>query len=718
MFYLLSRKWDEKMTKKMLVGVYLCLFILALSKQASAAPNFYFASQNNSQLNFSSPIMLSTFWNSITPITSAVLSTNETGAWVNYTKPVDYTEEFIVNIYYENIEDGTLPTDTNISTFDVEMKYLYDNGYHSITFKELASYCANGTKLPEKAVLISFDSALNCSYTNAFRILKKYGLTATFFIRTDVINQPGQLSSSMILDMYNAGFEIGDHTKTHPDLVYGQNLNYKSEINDSRNFIASIIGTNPVSFAYPYGTANLTIYALLKQAGFTSARTTFRGDYQGNGDQYVRTALEPIAKDCTANNMYYIHTSAPTGMNNSYSVADLARRYANYTGRNEFEDMYVTIKDDNGNLATTDRPNDSFSEVIIPDKTDVLQVSFSVPKSAGYNLTFRVRTGTVADNPYILAHLLNYIIDGNTYVGNSSRAPTINNSQYYFVNDTGNYLWGFQRISNIYLSSGLHNLTIQHNNNGTTGIGLDYFLVNYNDTVIDPTKYYNSPFYLRGYSGWSNFTWKNVNMPTNTVVGWSIYSSDASNQWGVTPVQTFIANYVLGNTTNSTNITNQTFTEFDPLWTANYSLYNAAWLSTFNYTYDQAANRNMTEAVLAVINQPGVVNFTCIVNDTGMSVDLNRVWINTLGGGNITPGTITPNLLSPDFALSSSRITWDSNIQAASGQSMSGYIMKPYSGIIEPFECNAGSEGWMFYNTSSHTLMLCDGITWRSVILG
>jgi hypothetical protein len=48
---------------------------------------------------------------------------------------------------------------------------------------------------------------------------------------------------------------------------------------------------------------------------------------------------------------------------------------------------------------------------------------------------------------------------------------------------------------------------------------------------------------------------------------------------------------------------------------------------------------------------------------------------------------------------------------------MSGYIMKPYSGIIEPFECNAGSEGWMFYNTSSHTLMLCDGTSWRSVVL-
>lgn len=72
-------------------------------------------------------------------------------------------------------------------TFDDQMLYLADNGYHSVTPDELADFISNGAPLPEKSVMLTFDDGYLDNYVYAYPILKKYGLRATLFCITDWI---------------------------------------------------------------------------------------------------------------------------------------------------------------------------------------------------------------------------------------------------------------------------------------------------------------------------------------------------------------------------------------------------------------------------------------------------------------------------------------------------------------------------------------------------
>ena len=62
------------------------------------------------------------------------------------------------------------------------MKALKENGYNAITCSDLISYAENGTKLPNKPILITFDDGYQSNYEYAYPILKKYGLKGTIFV--------------------------------------------------------------------------------------------------------------------------------------------------------------------------------------------------------------------------------------------------------------------------------------------------------------------------------------------------------------------------------------------------------------------------------------------------------------------------------------------------------------------------------------------------------
>lgn len=66
--------------------------------------------------------------------------------------------------------------------FRRQMKYIKDNGYHTISFRELVDFVEKGVELPEKPVLITIDDGYESNYTIAYPVLKEYGLKATIFM--------------------------------------------------------------------------------------------------------------------------------------------------------------------------------------------------------------------------------------------------------------------------------------------------------------------------------------------------------------------------------------------------------------------------------------------------------------------------------------------------------------------------------------------------------
>ncbi len=89
-------------------------------------------------------------------------------------------------VFYREI--AYLPTHDNIVSFDnfyEQMKFIHDNGYKTITTEDLYSFLNVQRKIPDKAVLLTFDGTYRHVYYLVRAVLKEFGLNAVMFINTD-----------------------------------------------------------------------------------------------------------------------------------------------------------------------------------------------------------------------------------------------------------------------------------------------------------------------------------------------------------------------------------------------------------------------------------------------------------------------------------------------------------------------------------------------------
>ena len=164
--------------------------------------------------------------------------------------------------------------------FEAETKYLADNGYHTITPAELIAAWDEGTELPEKPVIITFDDGYVDNYRNAYPILQKYGLKGTIFIVSDYIGTyPNYLTWAMAEEMQSSGLiDIESHTLSHAQL---DQLNSQEELDhqlrDSKQAIDWHLKKDVRFIAYPCGAFNDAIEGSTLSAGYKGAFTVHYG---------------------------------------------------------------------------------------------------------------------------------------------------------------------------------------------------------------------------------------------------------------------------------------------------------------------------------------------------------------------------------------------------------------------------------------------------------
>jgi peptidoglycan/xylan/chitin deacetylase (PgdA/CDA1 family) len=163
-------------------------------------------------------------------------------------------------------------------TLENELAYLKENGYTSVTFTDLTRSVTSGVPLPPRSVIISFDDDWQTQYTYAFPLLKKYGFKATFYVWVIVVGMRNHMTWDEVKELDAAGMEIGCHTMTHPYLTrIKDDATLRREIFGAKQRIEQRIGKPVTSFAYPFGQYNERVVAIVKEAGFTSARSTWPG---------------------------------------------------------------------------------------------------------------------------------------------------------------------------------------------------------------------------------------------------------------------------------------------------------------------------------------------------------------------------------------------------------------------------------------------------------
>ena len=117
-------------------------------------------------------------------------------------------------------EDCNSPLWTPTRIFELQMRYLKENGYHVVTPEELLAFLEYRQGLPKKSVLITIDDGYRSAYNIAYPVLKKNGFTTTLFNYTSFIGTSKMaITWDQLREMKADGFMIGSHTIFHSDLT-------------------------------------------------------------------------------------------------------------------------------------------------------------------------------------------------------------------------------------------------------------------------------------------------------------------------------------------------------------------------------------------------------------------------------------------------------------------------------------------------------------------
>lgn len=155
--------------------------------------------------------------------------------------------------------------------FEEEIKVLRDWDYTAITTQMLVQAITMGHELPDHPILITFDDGHIDNYTNAFPIMKKYGFTGVLYIVGNYLGADGYMNREQILEMHDAGWEVGSHSRNHLDLTKLNPQDQRSEIVGSKENLESVLGIDILTFAYPFGAKNASVMDYVKFAGYIAA---------------------------------------------------------------------------------------------------------------------------------------------------------------------------------------------------------------------------------------------------------------------------------------------------------------------------------------------------------------------------------------------------------------------------------------------------------------
>lgn len=191
----------------------------------------------------------------------------------------------ILNYHQVNDKFNTVLT-MKPADFEEQIKYLHDNGYHSITQEQFDAYMNGEGTLPDRPIMITFDDGYIDNYEQAYPILQKYGMTGTIFIITKLVGTKGYLTWNQIAEMSQHGMEFGSHTVSHKPLTSYDREGARRELVDSKAILEQHVGKACSIIAFPEGKFNDVVMEETQDAGYTYAFTVDTGRVFAWDDPY------------------------------------------------------------------------------------------------------------------------------------------------------------------------------------------------------------------------------------------------------------------------------------------------------------------------------------------------------------------------------------------------------------------------------------------------
>ena len=164
---------------------------------------------------------------------------------------------FYVLEYHNFTENASQAADytMTVSALRRDLDFLRDNGYTTVLPRELAAgQLDDGSPLPQKAVLLTFDDGYESNYTLAFPILREYGAKAAISLITSRIDE----RADDFLTWPGIERKSGEDEETYISRI-------SADLQTSITRIELETGQNVTTFTYPLGKMELWAEPFLQQ---------------------------------------------------------------------------------------------------------------------------------------------------------------------------------------------------------------------------------------------------------------------------------------------------------------------------------------------------------------------------------------------------------------------------------------------------------------------
>lgn len=185
---------------------------------------------------------------------------------------------------------GTWPNVGAVSpeALERQLKYLLRRGYTPRTLSDAMREPGGG-----RTLVVTFDDAFRSVLDRGLPVLERLGVPATLFVPTDFATAAAPMTWSTlgrwvgtahepelrcmswaeIRELAAAGWEIGSHTCSHPDLTATESAHVARELRRSRQVCEAEVQRPCASLAYPFGAHDAHVVGQAAESGYELAVT-------------------------------------------------------------------------------------------------------------------------------------------------------------------------------------------------------------------------------------------------------------------------------------------------------------------------------------------------------------------------------------------------------------------------------------------------------------
>lgn len=181
-------------------------------------------------------------------------------------------------LMYHHVSEST-PRSTSVTPDELRahLEYLQENDFSVISLPDALAGIRGEKKLPDKAVVLTFDDAYENIFLQGRPILNEFNMPWTLFVTTDPIGQRSYMSWDQIRQLHDEGVIIANHTTDHdhmPRRIDGESdqqriARARQNILDAEAAIENEVGVSHKLFAFPYGEYDNELLELVEELGFT-----------------------------------------------------------------------------------------------------------------------------------------------------------------------------------------------------------------------------------------------------------------------------------------------------------------------------------------------------------------------------------------------------------------------------------------------------------------